>query len=71
MSHQTTCTKCGKNTDGLMTCYKGFRPVEHLCPDCMEKSKYCLGCGYMEDLADGYCDGCWEDIETLFDQDPF
>lgn len=65
------CDDCGKRTDGLMTCtYSHDGSTTKLCPDCIEDSGFCLGCGNycsgMEsfDFSDmpGYCRGCREEI---------
>lgn len=62
LQRTTTCSGCGKDTDGLMTCYNADETTIRLCPDCLtENGKYCLMCGSIE--ANDYCDTCLEEIE--------
>lgn len=68
------CDECGKHTDGLMTCYFLDDSTIKLCPDGLEKDgSFCYGCGMfcagMEsfDFAHpGYCDNCWDSIQSDF-----
>lgn len=73
------CDDCGKRTDGLMTCYLDDEKTK-LCPDCIENSGYCLGCGqfwagvtsFDFSPMKGYCEYCVDQIKSDFgeyDQD--
>jgi hypothetical protein len=70
------CDQCGKRTDGLMTChYVHDDSTTKLCPDCIEGSGFCKGCGYYSaglqsfDFSDipGYCSDCRTQIQDDYD----
>lgn len=72
------CDECGERADGLMTCtYSHDGSTTKLCPDCMEDSGFCYGCGNycsgMEsfDFSDipGYCSDCSDEIKSQEEDD--
>lgn len=68
----TTCSECGKDTDGLMTCMFADGEEIHLCPDCLKADgSFCLSCGHFcagmtnfDFVHPGYCDNCWDEIRA-------
>nr|WP_276898470.1 hypothetical protein [Pedobacter kyonggii] len=70
--HVTTCTECEKRTDGLTTCYINLEISDYLCPECIENSSYCMGCGNFStgiesfDFSEikGYCENCVDEIKS-------
>lgn len=75
----TKCDDCGKDSDGIMTCYFTDGETTHLCPDCLKKDgSFCMGCGnYCSGMASfdfhhpGYCDTCWDEIDDDWDDDEY
>lgn len=67
-----TCDECGKQTDGLMTCYYLDDTTVRLCPTCLEEDgSFCLCCGQFcaglhsfDFIHPGYCNNCWDEIES-------
>ncbi len=68
----TTCSERKKDTDGLMTCTFTDGEEIRLCPDCLKADGgFCFGCGhYCSGMASfdfvhpGYCDNCWDEIQS-------
>jgi len=71
LQQKTTCSECGKDTDGLMTCTFPDGNEILLCPDCLKADgSFCLCCGYFcsgiesfDFVHPGYCDNCIEEME--------
>lgn len=66
------CSTCGKLSDLTTTCsYLEGTEIE-LCPTCLEKDgSFCVSCGQFcaglqgfEFIHPGYCDNCWDEIES-------
>ena len=72
MSVSDTCTKCGTKSNGITPCTIDGEIEEMLCPDCIEGSGYCMGCGQFWagvtsfDFSDipGYCEHCVDQIKS-------
>lgn len=68
----TTCDECKKDTDGLMTCTYTDGEEIKLCPDCLKADgSFCFGCGEFcagitsfDFIHPGYCDNCWDEIQS-------
>jgi hypothetical protein len=72
------CNECGKMSDLTTTCSfpSGDNDIE-LCPTCLkEDGNFCLSCGAFcsglqsfDFIHPGYCDTCWDEIESDYNDD--
>lgn len=68
------CHRCQRHTDGLMTCSTTAGERSQLCPDCLDSSNFCRGCGNeLTGEADTdmpeYCPDCKEEILNTWASD--
>lgn len=74
MCNQTKkCDECGKFCEGVITCeYPSDGSTTDLCPQCLkDDGSFCLACGQFcagitsfDFHHPGYCDTCWDEIES-------
>lgn len=67
------CDECGKESQYITECtYPINDEAPNLCPDCLKKDgSFCLSCGMFcsglesfDFIHPGYCDNCWDEIES-------
>lgn len=74
MAIKIKCTDCGNDFENCIKCVCESE-VCYLCPDCIQQSGFCVGCGEELSKVDfvgkisGYCVDCADDIASEEEQD--